>query len=296
MKDFFSFSSFERRAVLLLLVLIILVFSIPYAYQAFFKPATQSIDSTYLSQINLFEQQLKLNLPQNDSSVSHQSIRELKIHNFDPNKVSYNQLIEMGVKKAIAHTITNYTSKGGLFYSKSDLKKIYKMDDSTYLVLEPFIIIEEKEPSWKKENKIVVNKTEKKTQPLIELNTADSAALEALPMINPSLAARILKYRNMLGGFYSINQLYEVYYLDSVVVKAIKSRITIDTTAIRPININAATYNVLKRNPYLKPYDVKAILKYREQRGAIISNTELLSNKVVYKETYLKVRYYLKCN
>jgi competence protein ComEA len=44
----------------------------------------------------------------------------------------------------------------------------------------------------------------------VELNSADSTDLVELYGIGPVFANRILKYRDLLGGFYSVNQLLEV--------------------------------------------------------------------------------------
>lgn len=45
---------------------------------------------------------------------------------------------------------------------------------------------------------------------LINLNTADQAALESLPHVGPALAARIIAYRTEHGGFGSVDELSQV--------------------------------------------------------------------------------------
>ncbi len=62
---------------------------------------------------------------------------------FDPNTITKNELIDMGIKESSATSWTNYTSKGGKFHKPKDLKKLYTMNDYLYNKLEPFVEIEE---------------------------------------------------------------------------------------------------------------------------------------------------------
>lgn len=57
-------------------------------------------------------------------------------------------------------------------------------------------------------------KSERKSPPKqVYINSADSAAWEALPCIGKAFSRRIVKYRDILGGFDSIPQLRQVYGL-----------------------------------------------------------------------------------
>ncbi len=134
----------------------------------------------------------------------------------------------------------------------------------------------------------------RQSKPKIELNTCDSAQLESLPGIGPVLSARIIKYRNLLGGFASVDQLKEVYGLPEETFKLISGRVTADSLQIKRININTAEFKQLIRLPYLDKYEVNAILKYRELKGRIRSLNELVDNKLVTREKYVKIRFYLK--
>lgn len=120
----------------------------------------------------------------------------------------------------------------------------------------------------------VMGEQSEQQEPL-ELNAADSSALDALPGIGPVFARRIMKYREILGGFYSINQLYEVYGLPEETVQRIAPRVLVDSNLIRPIAINFATYGELIRHPYLKKEMVKEILEYRSSHGAFTGIEDL---------------------
>jgi len=128
----------------------------------------------------------------------------------------------------------------------------------------------------------------------LDLNTADSTSLIALPGIGPVLSARIVRYRNLLGGYASVEQLREVYGLPEETFNMISGRVMADSSAIKRININNADYKQLIRLPYFDSYEVTSILKYRELKGKIVDLNELIDNKLVTTEKFVKVRPYLK--
>jgi DNA uptake protein ComE-like DNA-binding protein len=128
----------------------------------------------------------------------------------------------------------------------------------------------------------------------IDINHCDSATLVRLPGIGPVLSVRIVKYRRLLGGFASIEQLREVYGLKPETFEMIKGRIFADSTQVREININSATFKEMIRFPYFEKYEVTAILKFRELKGKITGINDLTSNRLITAEKARKVRPYLK--
>jgi DNA uptake protein ComE-like DNA-binding protein len=105
-----------------------------------------------------------------------------------------------------------------------------------------------------------------KRPPKIEINSADSLALLELPGIGPSYAKRILKYRQMLGGYATVSQLLEVYGMDSARYSGFRSLIRVDTARVRKLNVNKATFKELLAHPYLEYEHVKAIARYRDKK------------------------------
>ena len=78
---------------------------------------------------------------------------------------------------------------------------------------------------------------ERTVQRGLELNSADSATLVAVPGIGPAFARGILKYREKLGGYHSLDQLAEVYVLKDKpdAVAKLKDRLVLDTLMMRQI-------------------------------------------------------------
>jgi DNA uptake protein ComE-like DNA-binding protein len=128
----------------------------------------------------------------------------------------------------------------------------------------------------------------------IELNSSDSASLVTLPGIGTVLSARIIKYRRLLGGFARIEQLKEVYGLPPETFEMIKGLVFADSTEIRRIKINSATYKEIIRLPYFEKYEVTAILKFRELKGRITGINDLIENKLITAEKARKVGAYLR--
>lgn len=81
----------------------------------------------------------------------------------------------------------------------------------------------------------------------IDLNTADTTLLKRVPGIGSSFARRIVKYRELLGGYYVVEQLQEVYGMDRERYDAIYPYFTVGT-AVRPLTL---TIDSISYHPYL---------------------------------------------
>jgi DNA uptake protein ComE-like DNA-binding protein len=153
------------------------------------------------------------------------------------------------------------------------------------------LIRKRSDPGMKKHEEKRINRQQNR---LIELNACDSASLEALPGIGPVLGARIVKYRNLLGGYFSVAQLREVYGLSEETYNLVSGRLTADSSAIRKIKINSADYKQIIRLPYFEKQEVSEILKYRELKGMIHNMDDLVDNKLIAKEKVRKIGAYLE--
>jgi competence protein ComEA len=183
---------------------------------------------------------------------------------FDPNAITRDEWTRLGLNSRQVNIILNYLQKGGKFKSSGDLKKIYGITSAEYDRLEPYIVIRSDK------RKYLENKnqgSEHSANLSVELNTADSIALDRLPGIGFGFARRIIKYREALGGFYSDAQLLEVYGFRQSLLDSIRPFIRIDISLIRHLHINSATVDDLKKHPYLRYKLASAIVNYRAQHG-----------------------------
>jgi competence ComEA-like helix-hairpin-helix protein len=127
----------------------------------------------------------------------------------------------------------------------------------------------------------------------IDINLSDTAELIRLPGIGSILSARIVKYRNFLGGFAKVEQLKEVYGLSEETFEMIKSRVKADSAFIKRINLNTADYKELTKVRYLEKYEITSILKYRQLEGSISEISELVDNKLITNEKAMQILPYL---
>ena len=127
----------------------------------------------------------------------------------------------------------------------------------------------------------------------IEINSTDSAGLLPLPGIGPVLAGRIIKYRNLLGGYTDKSQLTEVYGLHDETLSRITPYFFIDTARTEKLKINTADFRTLLRHPYLEFEDVKAIMKYREVMGQISTIQDIRQNHLITDSTLDRIGPYL---
>jgi len=100
--------------------------------------------------------------------------------------------------------------------------------------------------------------------------------LQTVSGIGSVLSARIISFRDKLGGFVRPEQLYEVYNLDSIVVNNLLAIAYIDPT-FKPINlqINMATEEELRGHPYLNRNQARLIVAYRNQHGDFLGRQDL---------------------
>ena len=219
---------------------------------------------------------------------------------FDPNTISTSEWKRLGIRHKTIQTIQNYLSKGGHFYKPDDLQKIYGLHDDEYERLRPYIKIGS--VVSKTNDDFVLSKSKDEIQPvktyasrysIIDVNTADTTAFISLPGIGSKLAARIVTFRDKLGGFYAIEQVGETYGLPDSTFQKIKQYLKIDIPSVKKININTATVDELKAHPYIKFSIANPIVAYRNEHGAFSKLEDIKKVMAVTDEVYKKIVPYL---
>jgi competence ComEA-like helix-hairpin-helix protein len=127
----------------------------------------------------------------------------------------------------------------------------------------------------------------------IEINTADSADFMRFPLINPKVARTIVRFRDALGGYYSKEQLLQVYGMDTACYYSMINDINLDISKVEKININKATEKDMAHHPYIRKKLAKAIYDYRKENGGFKDIKEIMKVDGMDKDLYSKLSPYL---
>lgn len=179
--------------------------------------------------------------------------RQVESFRFNPNTVSVEDLQRLGFSQKQAQSIENYRSKGGRFRRKSDFAKSFVVADSVYGRLESYIDI-----------------------PLLDINKADSAAFDDLPGIGPYFAAKMVWYRERLGGYSYPEQLMDIYNFDESKYNSLSDLIYCSPPS-KPFRLWQLPSDSLRMHPYIGGWrEAEAIVLLRKKYPSDSLSVDLL--------------------
>jgi competence protein ComEA len=305
--DYLSFTRRELTSVIILVFLILIIFLLPRFINQGSHGRPVVADTAWIAaakklEIKEAETRNKSYSSRNENDYAYQydrsvnnspSPQRVNLFYFDPNTLDAEGWKHLGLKEKTIQIIQNYLGKGGHFNQPEDLKKIYGLHPGDYSRLAPYVKIKgfaEKE---------VPGYVKKETEPkhysynIIEINAADTAAFISLPGIGSKLAARIINFRDKLGGFYSIEQVGETYGLADSVFQKIRQLLKVEAGRIKKININTATLEELKAHPYIKYNIANPLVAYRNDHGAFSKAEDVKKVMAVTDDVYYKIAPYI---
>lgn len=197
---------------------------------------------------------------------------------FDPNTADSMQLIRLGLKSWQVRNIYKFRAAGGIYRFKEDFAQLYGLTLKEYRELEPYITIgADYQQASNVVRRVKTVRDSLSLQPkigedeTIDLSTADTTVLKSVPGIGTYFAREIVRHREWLGGFATVDQLDEI---DGFPAKS-KKFFRIDQPQVKRLNLNKLTLNELKRHPYINYYQAKAIVDYRRKNGKLESLEQL---------------------
>lgn len=233
----------------------------------------------------------------------------IRMQVFDPNTADSSTLVHLGLKKWQASNMLKYRAKGGRYRQAEDMKKLYGMTDSMYQALLPYIQIDTMAVKQYRDSvrKSRIDTTQSDSVPryispkrdtVLNLRTADTTELKLIRGIGSYRAQQIVRYRKQLGGFTSVEQLYEIKALkpllsDTLSADSLLAHFWLDSIIVDPLPVNSASLERLQRHPYLSFEQAKAIYELRRRKVRLSSIKALEQLDCFTPEELLRVAPYL---
>ncbi|WP_202703518.1 helix-hairpin-helix domain-containing protein [Flavobacterium sp. UGB4466] len=217
-----------------------------------------------------------------DSLKFLKSGEKRKVYAFNPNFITDYKAYKLGMSVQEIDRLLAFRKENKYVNSAKEFQEVTKISDSLLRVISPLF----KFPEWvtnKSSHKIKRNEFFKK--PVYEkeeiivqdMNSATQEDLVKIYGIGEALSIRILKQREVLGGFVSMEQMNEVWGLSPEVVKELTAHFKVAIPpSLKKIAINEASLKELAKFPYFRYALAKEIVTYRSMNGNI-NNIEDLS-------------------
>lgn len=301
LKDILHVHRGERRGTLLLAGLIALLFGW-VIYEQWIRVPPQTDLGVLRAQVDAWI------AARRDTTVELAALPEP--FPFDPNLLERQEWLALGLSPRQVDGIERYRSKGGRFRTKRDLARMYTIPAAQYERLAPFIQLPDSlaPRKWPQRDRgaegprYAERSSERPaferntvTRALVEVNTADTTTLIALPGIGPAFARGIVKFRDRLGGYHHLDQLAEVYVLKDKpdAVERLKELLVVDTLMMIRIPINTCTVEELAAHPYSGWKIAKPLIAYRKQHGPFRKVADITGCAVVDEAVFRKLAPYL---
>ena len=226
---------------------------------------------------------------------------------FDPNTADYRTLVAAGIPRDIAVGIIRWREAGKVYRVKEDLALCYNMTDSLYFLLEPYIIIGKEYQFQPKEFESETNEATRATIEVrpFSLDTVGIGYLRGIGFTRRQ-AELVIKYRDMIGGYRSIEEFEECYAVDSAMAARLRPYLIFpprdtlkpyDKERVEfPIDLNSADSVMLCRVSGIGAKSASHILFYRELLGGYHSVSQILELKVVTEENFQRILPQIYCD
>lgn len=291
-QDLFGVSRKQAKGILVLQFLILIMLVSPIVFSVVLPKEKDEIeleDEMLLNELIAKWETMK-EVKKEDPPVFTSGQSEPSYFLFDPNKASQDELVKLGFPGWLAERLVKFRNAGGTFKVKTDIKKVYGLQDGLYNRLEDYIQlpdemdysskVAEREGSENTRSEKIDVELIKGIEPnlllLLDINLADSIELQSIRGIGPAFSSRIIRFRDILGGYTSIEQLKEVYGLTEETYEAIKPHILIgEKFEPKKLPINLADQAQLSTHPYISYTTARALVNYRKQHGSFQSLEEI---------------------
>ncbi|PRD56969.1 ComEA family DNA-binding protein [Sphingobacterium gobiense] len=291
---FFGMSENERRGFLVLSILIVLMAVTPFIYSFYVSDTADDI-LLFSSLVEEERETLETNAERNSAPLTE---TEKLTFPFNPNNLPAEKWKMLGFTEGQIKVIKNYEAKGGRFRTKADVAKMYVISDDDFKRIAPYITLPETISTSSPKAAFSLKGATKPSRAkiLLDLSIADTTALKAIHGIGSVLASRIVKFRDALGGFHSIDQVKEVYGISEEQFAKMEPSLMLGDSLVHKWAINHLPIERLALHPYISRKEATHIVRYREQHGAFASLADLEKMYALNDDLLRKIAPYLDFN
>lgn len=266
-KSYFQFTKQQRRGILSLIIVMILI-QVGYFYWSTRRTTfDSSSDKSWLAMQSVI-----------DSLKNRPTTTKAVIYPFNPNFITDYKGYKLGMKLEEINRLVAFRAQNKFVNSAEDFQKVTGVSDSLLNAISPFF----KFPDWVNKQKNNPNykpyakfESAKKIVQ-IDINEATPEDLIKLYGIGPALSERILKQKEQLGGFVSMTQMESIWGLSPEVIENLNKHFLVKSVpSVKKIKINSLSTKELAKFPYFNFTIAKEIVTFRSMNGEIKSIEDL---------------------
>ena len=207
-----------------------------------------------------------------------------KIYPFNPNFITDYKGYKLGMSVLEIDRLLAFRKENKYVNSPKEFQAVTKVSDSLLNAISPFF----KFPDWvnkKKEYKEYKNYpntafAKKEKMVIIDINKASQEDLIKIFGIGEAISLRILKFKESLGGFVSMEQMKDVWGLSPEVIENLNSHFKVMALPnVKKIDINNASIKELSQFPYFNYQLARQIVTFRSMNGDIKNSEDLTKIK-----------------
>ena len=194
-------------------------------------------------------------------SLAKSNTKAPVIYPFNPNYLTDYRAYVLGLDTESIDRLMAYRASGNWLNTIDQFQAIAGIADHLMATLRPYLIFPERK-KFTASKKMGFKK--------MGINNSDVTDLRKVYGVGEKLSQRIINYRALLTGYSDMDQLYEVFGLDSSVVERIKMRFEIKALPkINKMVLDTVSYHDLVRLPYISAKDAQKIIRWRTANEGI---------------------------
>ncbi|NBT07220.1 MAG: hypothetical protein EBS98_00320 [Chitinophagia bacterium] len=303
-KSYFIFSKKEQRGIMVLGLILLSTMLLGILFPRKEMVMKDKFNQYYYVQEKGYEKNNVFEKNNTADNITSEQVGPLFY--FDPNTMDSLTAIRLGIPSRQVLTLLRYRNKGGRFYRKEDIAKLYGLKKELVEKLIPYVVINNKAKAYSKKllyvyktfskshlsSALIVNKVfdkEKKVYKVkdkeankeekgwsIDINIADEKQWAAKTELSPSIIQNIMRYKNYLGGFTNLNQIKKVYGLNEANYYLLKPHLTLSKVYNHKLNASTMSFENWKALGLFGDREIAQILRLRKENGGRIGWKELV--------------------